>query len=451
MAKPTSTTEYIVVTLPWIIIISGVLGNVFGAIILLRKRFRKRSFGIYLLAIACLDTIFLLSNTLFAWGIQILFGIKIQTFSAFGCKLVKYVIVASRAMSAWILVILSLERMLALAIPHLSNTINTRKRAIIGTIIVIIIQGLIYLYNFFSIEIRSWGSCYWSAHINKNRYDIVLNIFDFLNYAVIPSIVMATCNVVLVCLLKHSQELRRSSNRDIKGNVIIIISMSVVFIVLTTPMTVYQILYVSEVDTGPSYVYPILYSLDLLNHAINFVLYCLSGPGFRHEIKVLFHPICKPLRKIRPAEGTDMTSMDLSSPSKDSKSENKPVGEKEIGILESEPKDKEQVRSELVDIPRAPPNLYNDLQGQGQQCNGLDPRGHEGQCLEDANHTMAPGAGSGVQNDENVYCDIDDSKILVDATRDVSAEKSDISLPDTSLTYPKEVYKNPVAVEHWVD
>ena len=395
MAKPKDSTQYLIVTLPWIIIIGGVVGNAFGVIILLRKRFRKGTFGLYLLAIAFLDTIFLLSNTLFAAGILILSGTDIQALSPFGCKLVKYVIVASRAMSAWILVVLSVERALTLAMPHKSSIINTRKRAMVGTIAVVVIQGLIYVYNFTSYTISEFGQCDVTYHIFVNKYDIVLNIFDFLNYAVIPSVIMAICNAVLIYFLRRSQDIRRHYVRDNKGTIIIIILMSIAFIVLTTPMTIFQILYESGVPTGPDYVYVILYSLDLLNHAINFILYCLSGSVFRHEIKVLFHPICKHLCfKIRPAKGTDMTSMELSSPSKESQSE--PGGERRTeSEPESEPKDQE--RSEPVDITNAQSKIHADStrpQGEGQERVNVTP-------------SLATGAWSGVQRDEHVYCESD--------------------------------------------
>ena len=146
--KPQDATEYLIVTLPWIIIILGLLGNAFCAIIVLRKQFRNKSIGVYLLALAILDTVFLLSNNLFHIGIKILFGVDIQALSNTGCAIVQYIFIASRAMSAWILVVLTVERMLALAIPHLAKSLNTRKRAVISTIVVVVIQGVIYTFTF---------------------------------------------------------------------------------------------------------------------------------------------------------------------------------------------------------------------------------------------------------------------------------------------------------------
>ena len=121
MGKPESTNEYVQVTLPIIIIILGLFGNIFSGAVLLRKNFRHRSISIYLLAISVLDSIFLVTSSPPDWAIRVLFGFDYQSLSGAGCGASLYIINASRAMSAWVLVVLTVERMLVMAIPHLAR------------------------------------------------------------------------------------------------------------------------------------------------------------------------------------------------------------------------------------------------------------------------------------------------------------------------------------------
>ena len=287
MGKPESTMDYVIVTLPIIIIILGLFGNAFSAAVLLRKRFRCRSITVYLLALSLLDSIFLVSSAPLAWAIDILFGVKYQSLSGMGCAVSMYILNASRAMSAWVLVVLTVERMLVMSIPHLAQQFTSRKRALISTLVVMLVVGAIYSYSFFVFDLYPYGkNCYWKIEMETEGTHLIITVFDFLFYIIIPSSIMATCNSSLLFFLYYSREVRQRGEADHKHIAVTIVLVTTAFIVLTTPMCVQNIIYLAGVKlVQPKYLFTVFYSLDLLNHAINCVLYSISGPSFREEIK----------------------------------------------------------------------------------------------------------------------------------------------------------------------
>ena len=277
-------------TLPIIIIILGLVGNIFSAAVLLRKRFRHRSISIYLLTLSLLDSIYLVSCSPLAWAIHILFGVQYQSLSGTGCAVSMYIITVSRAMSAWVLVVLTVERLLVMSIPHLAKQFTSQKRALISTLVIIVIVGAIYSYRLLMFDLHPYGkNCYWKKEVEEKKINIILAMFDFLFYIIIPCSVMATCNSALIFILYYSREVRQRGEADHRSIAVTIISLTTAFIVLSSPKGVNNIIYLSGVRlTNPDYLYTVLYSLDLLNHAMNCILYSITGPAFRQEIKSMW-------------------------------------------------------------------------------------------------------------------------------------------------------------------
>lgn len=289
-----SWLEYFTVIGTFTVVFFGLFGNAMTAAVLTRKRFRSRNVSIYLLALAVVDSLFLVSNTMVSYSIKLLGGTDIQGLSDFGCRLAKYVLMSSRAMSAWFVVVLTVQRLLAMSIPHLAQVLSTRRRAYISTAVIIFIVLGLYSYLFFVLEVREGTRvCHWKGGFQ--RISTLLNIIDLLFYSLIPAVILATCNSILIYMLFYSEELRKEATKnsrccgsgaESRSVTVVLVLMSVSFIILTLPMTFHQVIH--TVGFRPPIPYALLYILNLINHAANFLLYCVSGPTFRSEIRDMF-------------------------------------------------------------------------------------------------------------------------------------------------------------------
>ena len=296
--------QYIMVVATPIIVVFGLVGNSLTMAVLSRKRFRSRSITIYLIALAVADSVFLLSNTMVSQSVKILTGVDIQALSNWGCKVSKYVLMTSRAISAWLIVILTVERLLAMSIPHIAHVLSTKKRAFTSTAGVVVMVCVVYSYIIYCLVLQEeWDICYWKTEIMEQKLMAILNLGDLLFYCLVPSVILATCNSILIYMLFYSEELRKeatkTSSRDhatieSRSIAVVLALMSGTFVVLTMPLSIYQIIYTSGIQMKAGRLfYPILYSLDILNHAVNFLLYCISGPSFRAEIRDMICGKCR--------------------------------------------------------------------------------------------------------------------------------------------------------------
>ena len=312
MGKPINTEEYVQVTLPIIIIILGLFGNILSCVVLLRKNFRHRSISIYLLAISVLDSIFLLSSFPLMVTIRILFKIDYRTFSTFGCATSLFIERASRTMSVWIMAVLTVERMLAISFSHQAQQFISQRRAIIGTLVVVIIVGAICSDSFSVLTLHPhYNMCQWNVEVYGERIVHRIETIDFLIYFLIPTTIMATSDSALGFFLYNGrQNLERPEavNRHIA---VTIITLSICFFLLSAPYWILVILFVNDKKMQFSYLLStVLHSIGILNQSVKCLLYSVTIPDFRQEIRLMFRCCCKKKNSI-PAQQNISEDMQL--------------------------------------------------------------------------------------------------------------------------------------------
>ena len=94
----------------------GAIGNVFSFIIFSRNKFRKTSFSLYFRVLAICDT-FTLLYTIYDMRKE-MFGIDLQNGSFYWCKTAYYWLYSIAPVSGWLLVVISMERMLSIIRPN---------------------------------------------------------------------------------------------------------------------------------------------------------------------------------------------------------------------------------------------------------------------------------------------------------------------------------------------
>ena len=92
-----------------VIIFAGTLGNVLSFTVLLRKRMRYTSIYFYLLFLACADTMVLYVSAFKTW-IRLLTGFEMLHLNSFSCKTTMFLLLVSLHMSAWLIVVVTLDR-----------------------------------------------------------------------------------------------------------------------------------------------------------------------------------------------------------------------------------------------------------------------------------------------------------------------------------------------------
>ena len=140
----------------------------------------------------------------------------------------------------------------------------------------------------------------------------VFNIYPWIDFCLItlvPFAIIISCNVAIVCRLLCSrykiQGLHFNSQVKMTSMTAVLITVSILFLVTTAPLSIYLTPQEWDMQKAVSVyqeatldlVYAILNMINYINYSVNFFLYCVSGPRFRKELKVMFswkkriHPI----------------------------------------------------------------------------------------------------------------------------------------------------------------
>ena len=302
--KPTGTLLTVWTFVPPVIIFVGTIGNMFTFAAVTNRFSEKRSFMVYLSALAINDTLILYNFPLTSW-LRYVFGIRLEEINTVFCKLLAFSSFLFPQISSWMVVALTAERTYCAFFPVNSKIVCRPKigLAVVGIIVsVLAVLDSHLLYGMQLLEIENVTACSFA----DNRYmDFFFDAFvwiDFLVYFFIPiAIILIGNSATVVKVYKSSKvimttgsQIRRRRNLHI---LFITLLISCAFVVLVSPFSLFFALknYVfNDVEAFYSssnteqIVETVVYILVFVNSAINFFLYILSGSRFRRNLMAVF-------------------------------------------------------------------------------------------------------------------------------------------------------------------
>ncbi len=267
-----------------VLIAIGTVGNLLSAMVMLRRNLRKCTTSLYLLVLAVVDTTVLYTGLLDDWT-RMLFGVAIFHASTAACHVYFFVHYLAFDIEAWILVCVGVERMVAVFWPHKAKQVfirafAARQMTIIGVILAGINSHFHWTFQFVD------GYC--GYHQRYERF--IIHIFPWIDLclaSLIPFLLMLVANSAIATKLIHANRVRKSklnvgNDKKLTSMTVILFLITGIFVLTTAPITVFNIVEDDRIQ------YPLLWaSLSFLfytNFAINFLLYCVSGPRFRREL-----------------------------------------------------------------------------------------------------------------------------------------------------------------------
>ena len=222
----------------------------------------------------------------------------------------------SRSFSAWVLVIVGLERIICILYPHRAKVVNTKWRygwIITGTALALLCFYAPLFLGVKRIPVYNEGveiSGYCAFYNYRDYMEEYFRIFKWASLmltSLLPFVAIISINVaIIIALRKRRKRVSKSYGKqsDKHNTTAILISVSLAFIILTLPYALYFIL--QDYYSGSNYhlferTSIILGTLapicDSMNHSINIALYCLCGRKFR---RCLLELICYACHKRRP-------------------------------------------------------------------------------------------------------------------------------------------------------
>ncbi|CAH1796169.1 unnamed protein product [Owenia fusiformis] len=278
-----------------VLVTLGFMFNTMAIVVLLQKNLRRKTSSLYLIALAISDTSVLMNGYLRFWIIMSTDEkLNIRDISQAGCKIMTFLLYLSNQFSAWMLVCITVERLIVVFVPHKARLICTFRSTALTILCVFVVLCIVNMHFFWSTGIlQQIQICRWLP-----GFDFIKNVYRWVDFAlgsIIPFIVMIVSNVIIIakltCFRRHIQS---NQNTSFGRMAVMLVTVNFTFIVLTLPILLYLVhgfdhWYVED----RSRFYLLWACLNLVfysNNVLNFVMYCISGTDFRSTLR---DGICK--------------------------------------------------------------------------------------------------------------------------------------------------------------
>lgn len=283
----------------------GMTGNVLNLIVLRGKEMNSQSTSLFLTALAISDTLILLFGLLPTW-LTIVFQIDIFTQWDALCKSLSHILYSSSHISAWLIVIVTINRYIIICKPFLTRELCTRtkaKKSIIGVLTLCLIIN-IHLYWTVSLDDDHDTASHKCRGDKQYKY-FTTNILPMLDagvYSVIPCCLLLIFNALIIRKIISSNKINKMSANKQRNNrkqtrfTKILITVSMSFVINAVPISI-LLIFVEHFNSGNYKSHALVSAwiarasaelLMYLNHSTSFILYSISGSKFRTAFHVMF-------------------------------------------------------------------------------------------------------------------------------------------------------------------
>ena len=292
-----------------VIQVVGIISNILTLVLMRRPFMMKTSTAVYCTHLAVADLMHIIQLNVLTWWRK--FGsVKWYPFAYNDatCKL-RYVLnYVCLTWPAWLVVAMTLERLLAVLFPLKTKMWNTRKTATIACLGIALLSFAVWgvLFLMWGVSTGPCDETKVQEFLREWGYILAVTL-----YSIAPTILLVVMNGLLIQRLVKAKALRTKIGRaatttpdkNMNKITVMAITVSVTYFILTLPAMVFTYLDTMKnvrahvgalkVLTLPelAFLRQICLILRELNHAINFFLYLMILPKVRSELAAIFRPV----------------------------------------------------------------------------------------------------------------------------------------------------------------
>ncbi len=311
----------------------GLVGNLLAFLVYSRPSLRQSVTSLYFRVLAVIESVVLVSGGIFLFLLATFhYDWRIQSTAV--CKIVGPVMAVSCYQSCWVLVLMSIDRFIGVYFPHKYRQFCSKSRARTGIILTFL--AILISVGGFLVAALDLTSDKGNCTISKTYTYFYAHVYQFMDMTLlnlVPTIVLVTLNLAIVVKISKASAKRQTANggkneSKVSSATVILLSVSVIYFLCTIPSsTAFLVKQHFRRSGSPRagaqiYLYQsICDTLYILNHAINFFLYCVHGSGFRKELAALFGMKVVGSSSSYSSTGTHQTDMSKSQTSVHEKSD----------------------------------------------------------------------------------------------------------------------------------
>ena len=286
------------------VFIPGLVGNVLCIITLQKKQFSNNNVSLLLTLLAVVDLFGLCCRGIPIW-LEAMDISYVFVSSTVMCKIWGYLVFLFIQLAAWILVLITTERLIIVQWPLKHNSYVTRRVLLISVLMISLVllafSVNVPIYNTSQTVLGyNYSVAFCSEELPHQWLILYSSWSQMLLECLLPFFILLVGNTILIIKLKSRDRQRKylTKNSESMGRhvTMMLMTASFAFLVVNTPLNTCIILLkymlpewrddpISTAKWG--FIYSTTNLIGYSNHAINFYLYFISGSKFRQEAKEL--------------------------------------------------------------------------------------------------------------------------------------------------------------------
>ena len=308
------------ITSPFILL-TGIVSNILIIWILLRTRSRYRSFANYFTALAVTDMLHLLL-TLLPKYVEAYVHARFDVDNHLMCRLYSFMYFFLLTSSSLLLATMTAQRTVGVVWPHQAKAERSNRFSVIAICIVLVVAALLKCQVLIIGRLR-YINCYLGSirfvSVKRDREGYAMAWGHFLTVFMLPFFIILVSNYVLISGVRASRKVTSKRNRwnpasqsdamsssgnypqiqkylrglaCCKGSVnsitAVVVATSLFFCICLMPAFLIKVLKVGEVISPHSVsqlTMAVLNQMVYVNSSCKFFLYCITGKGFRQELR----------------------------------------------------------------------------------------------------------------------------------------------------------------------
>ncbi|CAH1792767.1 unnamed protein product [Owenia fusiformis] len=290
-----------------ILIALGVPSNILSILVFRGEHLRSSPTALALTVLAVTDLFNLLISGL-GLTLKIGFGLSHVLLPDLGywpCKIGMTVMYVMTDFSSWIVAVISIERCIAVGLPHRAQSLCTKQKVVGALSLSFLILlawnlqiGWIFTYTE---DTAHFTDCTWNPDFI--HYASIYFVWqDLIMLSFIPLSVVVICNIIIINVVFKQQrkrmsmmtgELTAAQKRTTNSMALMLIAVSAVLCISTMPVTVFNV-WVEFMDkTIENQMFAEKYAVVFvwmlyINYSVNFWLYVFAGSKFRSSLFEMF-------------------------------------------------------------------------------------------------------------------------------------------------------------------
>ena len=274
------------------IIIVGTVGHILSiSVMSYSKSMRVQSSTVYLISMSITGIVSLYTGLL---RYVMFIGISgwendLRDTSDGVCKAHMMITYASLQYFAWLQATVAVDRLISVLLPHQYMTRCKWKVGLLVSLIELLLVVLLNIAVAVSVGQSEEGYC---VPVSREFFFSIWGYIDLISFSLLPAAIMIVCNSVILYLLYKSKMKTGSSNSVAKSITVMLMSLNVLFLVTTLPVSVVFFLdwgtYGERQYAVIELAWTIFSLLQYAGSACTFFLYCVTGSKFREELIKMF-------------------------------------------------------------------------------------------------------------------------------------------------------------------